>query len=159
MTHYHVFHNIPGYLPEGDEPEPAIADIRSAFAILSDELARTSEYIAESLDDAETEEESYRLAGEAQTVDDIARELERVAKPWAGTQAYPSTVKLYGEPERVDYIAAHGLTIEVDDGRALPTHFHLSPCDETECVDPDDDDEPCPCCLDDDAIDVESRDT
>lgn len=130
QPHYHVFHGLPGYLPNGDVPEPGL-DFRSALSVLASDLSEAASKLTEAVN--EGEDTDGALENEADNVHRLSDELERAAYPYPGTDRWPESVKLAGDRYPLDVLAESGLAIDVYEGTATAVRYEIHPCWETEC--------------------------
>lgn len=133
-THYHVTSWIPGYMPNDDNPYTS-TDVREALTYLADELDRVADNLAE-LEDIERE--NARTGEDVESADALDIEADRVWRIATELRTLEdraplpnvSSVTIDGEPTPVDYLSTYGLTIYVDEGRALPYAYGMTVCEE-----------------------------
>jgi len=143
--HYHVTHNIPGYLPESEDGAYPLESLAAALSTLADDLARYADDLYErcalfAMPDErwdEDEDEAAALESEGDRVHAMATAIGTVAERLERDESV-STLTLEGEPYPLEMIATGGLSVGVSDPARiydLGINYHCLPCDEHECMD------------------------
>lgn len=119
IRHFHVGHNVAGYLPESDVYMSAT--VEDALAVLIDDLDRAVDHLAE-VTDPDPGSDEYRDS-DLPFAEAALEELRTIA----GGSHRGDT---YGTLED---IARDGAAYDLEDGSALPVTYWLNPCADSFC--------------------------
>lgn len=124
--HYHVGHHIAGYLPESDVH--TAESLSDALSVLADDLAYALESVWQGIDYDESHELAHDLEMHERNVESWLTTSERLESEIARD---PDQLRVDDENYPVDYARRHGISVHLEDGRALPVVYWLEPCSET----------------------------